>query len=132
MPAIRYSKAFKMQCVREVEAGQTCAAVQRKYQIPGTYTVMRWVRQLGSGRYGKIIRVEKAQEVNETSQLRSELRRVKEALADTHMELALEHAYWWWPVRNWTRAWRRLKKSTLAGGAPGGPSRPAVEGDLAV
>ena len=94
MQAIRYSKGFKMQCVREVEAGKSCAyAVQRKYQIKGTATVMRWVRQLGSGRYGKIIRVEKAHEVNEAGQLRSELRRVKEALADTHMELALEQAF---------------------------------------
>src|SRR5215471_11923867 len=39
---------------------------------------------------------------------------------------------WRWPVRNWTRAWRSLKKSTLAGGAPGGRNRPAVEGDPAV
>src|SRR5579871_262332 len=39
---------------------------------------------------------------------------------------------WWWPVRKWTRAWRTLKKSTLAGGAPGGRSGPGVEGDLAV
>jgi transposase-like protein len=94
MQAIRYSKGFKMQCVREVEAGKSCAyAVQRKYQIKGTGTVMRWVRQLGSGRYGKIIRVEKAHEVNEAGQLRSELRRVKEALADTHMELVLEQAF---------------------------------------
>jgi transposase-like protein len=94
MQVIRYSKGFKMQCVREVEAGRSCAfAVQRKYKIKGTATVMRWVRQLGSGRYGKIIRVEKAHEVNEAGQLRSELRRVKEALADTHMELALEQAF---------------------------------------
>jgi transposase-like protein len=94
MQTIRYSKGFKMQCVREVEAGKSCAyAVQRKYKIKGTGTVMRWVRQWGSGRYGKIIRVEKAQEVNEAGQLRSELRRVKEALADTHMELVLEQAF---------------------------------------
>ena len=94
MATIRYSQGFKMQCVREVEAGKSCAfAVQRKYQIKGTGTVMRWVRQLGSGRYGKIMRVEKAQEVNERAQLRSELRRAKEALADTHMELALERAF---------------------------------------
>ena len=94
MQAIRYSKGFKMQCVREVEGGKSCAyAVQRKYKIKGTGTVMRWVRQLGSGRYGKIIRVEKAHEVNEAGQLRGELRRVKEALADTHMELALEQAF---------------------------------------
>jgi hypothetical protein len=94
MQAIRYSKGFKMQCVREVEAGKSCAyAVQRKYKIKGTATVMRWVRQMGSGRYGKIIRVEKPHEVNEAGELRSELRRVKEALADTHMELALEQAF---------------------------------------
>ena len=94
MNAIRYSEGFKMQCVREVETGKSCAeAVRRKYKIRGTNTVMRWVRQMGSGRYGKIIRVEQAHEVNETSQLRSELRRVKEALADTHMELALEQAF---------------------------------------
>src|SRR6266516_2682162 len=94
MQAIRYSKGFKMQCVREVEAGKSYAyAVQRKYKIKGSATVMRWVRQWGSGRYGKIIRVEKAHEVNEVGQLRSELRRVKEALADTHMELALEQAF---------------------------------------
>jgi transposase-like protein len=94
MEVIRYSKAFKMQCVREVESGKFCAyEVQRKYRIKGTTTVMRWVRKLGSGRCGKIIRVEKAHEVNEARQLRGDLRRVKEALADTHMELALEQAF---------------------------------------
>jgi len=94
MTVIRYSKAFKMQCVREVETGKSCAfTVQRKYRIKGSATVMRWVRQFGGGQYGKIIRVEKAHEVNDAVQLRSELRRVKEALADTHMELALERAF---------------------------------------
>lgn len=94
MKVIRYSKAFKLQCVRDVESGKSCAAtVQRRYTIKGAATVMRWVRQFGSGRYGKIIRVEKAHEVNEAGQLRSELRRVKEALADTHLELALEQAF---------------------------------------
>ena len=92
MKVIRYSKAFKLQMVREVESGKACAWVRRKYRIKGASTVMRWVRQFGSGRYGKIIRVEKAHEVNEAGQLRSQLRRVKEALADTHMELALEQA----------------------------------------
>ena len=48
MQAIRYSQAFKMQCVREVEAGKSCAyEVQRKYKIKGSATVMRWVRRLG-------------------------------------------------------------------------------------
>jgi len=94
MNMIRYSKGFKMQLVREVESGQGSACgVQRKYNIKGTHTVMRWVRQYGSGRYGKIIRVEQADEVNELARLRGQLRQAKEALADAHMELALEKAF---------------------------------------
>jgi len=94
MNIIRYSQGFKMQLVREVEAGERSAcAVQRKYNIKGTHTVLRWVRQYGSGRYGKVIRVEQADEVNEATQLRRQLRQAKEALADAHMELALEKAF---------------------------------------
>jgi transposase-like protein len=94
MKVIRYSQAFKIQAVREVESGKSCAfAVQRKYDIKGATTVMRWVRQLGSGKYGKVIRVEKPEEINETARLRTQLRQAKEALADAHMELALEKAY---------------------------------------
>jgi transposase len=94
MNMIRYSKGFKMQLVREVETGQWSAcAVQRKYNIKGADTVMRWVRQYGSGRYGKVVRVEQAGEVNEATRLRSQLRQAKEALADAHMELALEKAF---------------------------------------
>jgi len=94
MKIIRYSKGFKIQLVREVESGQWSAcAVQRKYNITGRQTVLRWVRQYGSGRYGKVIRVEHADEVNEATRLRSQLRQAKEALADAHMELALEKAF---------------------------------------
>jgi transposase-like protein len=94
MTAIRYSKAFKLQAVREVESGPNCAwAVQKKYGIKGSVTVNRWVRQLGSGKYGKIVRVERADEINEGARLRKQLHLAKEALADAHMELALEKAF---------------------------------------
>jgi transposase len=94
MTAIRYSKAFKLQAVREVEAGENCAhAVARKYGVKGTGTVTRWVRRWGSGKYGKIIRVEKADEINEAARVRRELQLAKEALANAHMELALEKAF---------------------------------------
>lgn len=94
MKVIRYSQSFKTQLVREVEDGALSAgAVQRKYNIKGCGTVMRWVRQYGSGKHGKIIRVEKPHEVNEASRPRKELRQMKEALADAHVELALEKAY---------------------------------------
>ena len=54
---------------------------------------MRWIRHYGSGKYGKVIRVETPNEVNELARLRQELRRAKEALADAHIELALEKAF---------------------------------------
>ena len=94
MKVIRYSHAFKMQSVREVESGRgDTQAVRRKYDIKGAGTVMRWVRQFGSGKYGKVIRVERPDEIIETARLRIQLRQAKEALADAHMELVLEKAY---------------------------------------
>src|SRR5262245_40947832 len=94
MKAIRYSRAFKMQVVREVESGENCAyQAQLKYGVGAPGTVMRWVRQLGSGKYGRILRVEKPDEISEAARLRRQLRQAKEALADAHMELALEKAF---------------------------------------
>ena len=94
MTAIRYSKAFKMQAVREVETGQSCArAVERKYGIKGNGTVTGWVRKLGSGKYGKIIRVERPDEISEAARVRRQLQLAKGALADAHMELVLEKAF---------------------------------------
>ena len=124
MKVIRYSKAFKMQLVQEVEAGKMCVSrVERKYGITSAGTLMRWVRQYGSGKYGKVIRVEKAGEVDEASRLRKELRRVKEALADTHVELALEKAYLEVACEQLDQTTEAFKKKQ-AGGRRTGRSRP--------
>jgi transposase-like protein len=125
MKVIRYSKAFKMQLVREVEEGKLCVeGVRRKYNITGASTVMRWVRKYGSGKYGKVIRVEKADEVDESGRLRKELRQVKEALADTHVELALERAFLVVACQELNQPVEAFKKKR-AGGRPARRSRPA-------
>ena len=94
MKVIRYSRAFKLQLVREVESGGMAVnQIRLKYGVRGTATVMRWVRQFGSNKYGRVIRVERADEMEERARLRAQLRQAKEALADAHMELALERAY---------------------------------------
>lgn len=94
MKVIRYSRAFKAQVVREVESGELCAQqVRHKYGVRGSGTVLRWVRQFGNGKHGKILRVERANEQSENERLRRQLRQAKEALADAHMELALEKAF---------------------------------------
>ncbi len=124
MKTIRYSQAFKRQLVREVEAGERSAkAVERKYDIKGNGTVIRWVRQLGSGKYGKIIRVERPEEVNEAARLRAQLRRAKEALAEAHMELALERAFLAEACEQMDQTVEGFKKKQ-AGGPRTGRSRP--------
>jgi transposase-like protein len=91
---IRYSEAFKMAVVREVEGKDLpFEHVRRKYGIRGCDTVQSWVRQYGNGSRGVRIRVEKPEEINELKRLKERVRRLESALADTNIDLALERAY---------------------------------------
>jgi transposase len=91
---IRYSEAFKMALVRELEERDLpFEHVRRKYGILGSSTVQKWVRQYGNGSRGKRIRVEKPEEINELKRLKERVRRLESALADANIDLALERAY---------------------------------------
>src|SRR6185503_16069432 len=92
--AIRYSQAFKMEVVREVESGKLdCAGIRRKYGIRGGGVVEGWVRRYGNGIYGKVIRVEKADEIDQLKKAKDRIKRLETALADANLDLALERAY---------------------------------------
>lgn len=92
--AIRYSEAFKMEAVRQVEEKDLpFTQIQRKYGIKGSETVRKWVLQYGNGTRGKVIRVESPKEVNELKQLKQRVRQLERALADANIESALERAY---------------------------------------
>ena len=92
--AVRYSEAFKMQIVRELESGQiNVDQIRRKYGIGGCYTIRRWVCRYGNGSLGKVIRVEKPEEINERAELKRRVRALERALADANIDLALERAY---------------------------------------
>lgn len=91
---IRYSEAFKMTVIREVEEQDLpFEQVRRKYGIRGSYTVQKWVRKYGNGSRGIRIRVEKPEEINELKRLKERVRRLESALADANIDLALERAY---------------------------------------
>jgi transposase-like protein len=93
-PAIRYSEAFKMEVVRELERdAMTFGKIRRKYGIGGEGTVQNWLKKYGNGTRGKIIRVETPKEINELKKLKERVRRLETALADANIELALEKAY---------------------------------------
>ena len=83
-----------MQVVREVELeGETCEHVRRKYGVRGRATVPSWVRKYGNGSWGKRIRVETPEEINQTEQLKRRVRALERALADANIDLVLERAY---------------------------------------
>lgn len=92
--AIRYSEAFKMGVVRELETNDLpFAHMQRKYGISGCSTVQKWVRKYGNGTRGKVIRVEKPEEISELQRLKQRVRQLEAALADSNIDLAIERAY---------------------------------------
>jgi len=83
-----------MQVVREVEQeGVACDWVRHKYGIRGAATVPSWVRKYGNGSWGKRIRVETPEEINETEQLKRRVRALERALADANIDLALERQF---------------------------------------
>jgi transposase len=91
---IRYSEAFKMSVVQELEtSGLAFNAVARKYGIKGGETVQKWVRKYGNGSRGKVIRVEKPEEIDQTKQLKERVRVLERTVGSLHVELALERAY---------------------------------------
>jgi len=91
---IRYSEAFKLEVVREVEAGGLAfELVSQKYGIHGSTTVSNWVRKYGNGSRGKVTRVEKPDELNELKRLKTRVRQLESALADANIDAALERAY---------------------------------------
>ena len=91
---VRYSEAFKLEVVRELEGGEmTLKAVRDKYGIGGGETVQSWLRKYGNGTRGKVIRVERPEEMDEKKRLKERVRRLESALADANVDLALERAY---------------------------------------
>ena len=83
-----------MAIVREVEQeGILRSEVMVKYGIKGKRTVNRWLGQMGSGKIGRIIRVERPEEVKESKRLRERVKGLERALADASLDLAMEKGY---------------------------------------
>lgn len=83
-----------MAVVQELEENDLpFAHVQKKYGIKSDATVATWTRKYGNGTRGKVVRVEKPEEINELKRLKERIRRLESALADSNLDLALERAY---------------------------------------
>jgi transposase-like protein len=93
---MRYSEAFKLQVLRELEKGKfaTRAAAARAYGINGSAMVAYWARKYGKFHLlGKVVRVETPKEVSELQELRKRVRQLEKALVDAEIDRRLEKAY---------------------------------------
>ena len=93
---VRYSEAFKLQVVRELEQGRfgSISEARRAYGVRGSATVDAWIRRFGKDHLlGKVVRVMKADERTEVEALRKQVRELKAALADAHIDSRLDAAY---------------------------------------
>ena len=93
---IRYSEAFKLKVVRDLEEGRYGSPFEagRAYGVKGPSTVSYWLRRYGKNHLlGKVVRVMKPEEQTEVKELRKRVRELERALADAHLDARLEAAY---------------------------------------
>ena len=96
MKVVRYSEAFKLQVVSEIEAGRYKSPHEAgdAYGITGNGTVQRWVKEYGKSHLlSKVVRVEKQGEPGELKRLKDRIRQLESALADAHIDGVLAESY---------------------------------------
>lgn len=94
--AVRYSEAFKLQVITELEAGKFKgpSAAARAYGIRGAETVSGWLRQYGrKDLMPRRVTITTMQEHDEKKALKQRVRELERALSDTHMKELLGEAY---------------------------------------
>ncbi|OPZ27708.1 MAG: hypothetical protein BWZ02_01542 [Lentisphaerae bacterium ADurb.BinA184] len=87
---MRYSEAFKLQVVAEIESGRhvSCHAAA-VYGIRGHDTVARCVRHYGKSHLLRmVVRVETPDERREIARLKAHVRELESALSDVHRQAA--------------------------------------------
>jgi transposase-like protein len=93
---IRYSEAFKLNVVGEIESGKFSGpyAARTAYQIRGSDTVKRWLRRYGrTDLLRRQVLITTMEEHDEKKALQKRVRELEKALADAHMKGLLDDAY---------------------------------------
>ena len=93
---IRYSEAFKLQVISEIESGKFDCIEQarRAYGIGGKNIIQKWLRKYGKRNLlGKVIRVEKPNERDQIKALKARIRELERAVADSKVQEVLSRAY---------------------------------------
>lgn len=89
MESKRYSEAFKLKVVSEIESGKfRIGEASRVYDITGSTTIYRWLRKYGKASLiQKTVLVQMKNESDKIRQLEKEKRELESALAKTQVRL---------------------------------------------
>ena len=93
---VRYSEAFKLKVVSELESGKlsSMAQARRKYGIGGGSTVANWLKKYGKNHLlGKVVRVETVEDRDEKRELTERIAQLEKALADAKVKEYLGESY---------------------------------------
>jgi transposase-like protein len=79
----RYSSAFKLKVVSEIESGKyTLAEAYRVYDITGHNTIQSWIRKYGKTQLlSKVVRIQMKDERDQVKELKKQIRTLERALA---------------------------------------------------
>lgn len=92
----RYSEAFKLTVVSELESGKlvSIGEAMRRYGITGGTTVRGWLKKYGRTEHlPRVIRVETPDEKDRLRALERDNDRLKRILAETHMKAVLYESW---------------------------------------
>jgi len=93
---IRYSEAFKLKVISEIEKGMynSLGEVREKYNIGGGSTITNWLRKYGKNHLlPKHVRIEMPDEKNTIKELKKEISILKKALARANAGEVINEAY---------------------------------------
>lgn len=93
---IRYSEAFKLQIIQELESGKLNCVHQAKerYGITGSATIPGWLKKYGrQDILPKRVRIEMPDEKDQIKKLKSRIRKLEKALADATVDGVIGQAY---------------------------------------
>lgn len=84
----RYSTAFQLKVVREIERGKyTCRQARELYDIGGKSTIARWLKRHGKEYLlTEVVQVRMKTEQDKVKQLQERIRELEHALADAQVE----------------------------------------------
>ena len=94
---VRYSEAFKMQVVSELESGvlDGIEAARSRYGIAGGSTVQGWLKKYGRDHLRtRVVRVETPNEQDQVEALKKRIKKLEKTVAETQVEAVLHKAFY--------------------------------------